>query len=408
MTLNFVAEALRTGGAIAPAVIDAWAADQTERAEKVALFRDYTAGDHPQDLTDGMRRLLRIKAGSPLREFALNYMDIVVQTLADRLRVADITADEPAAAAWAADRMADSRFDSLQGDVHESALTDGDTYLIAYFDPESGTVKWCHEPAFDGANGMLTVYATATAAEPSVAIKVWTIADETRINVYTADQIERYRVIDGKLTLYETADQAGVTPFVGRDGMPIGLPVIHFRNRARRWGAYGSSEIETAIPVQNALNRTLYSMIMAAELTAFQIRYAVGWQPPPDLSPGMWLAISPNRPLAPDEKIDIGTMPQGELMPYLDMARYLSTEIGKITRTPSPEFGWEGASGESLKQREIGLIGKARRFQIKAGEAWSRAFAIGARIEAAYGAGSPPVGARFKVRWMPVDVREEP
>ncbi len=408
MNLNYAVDALRAGGQLAPPVIDSWAVDQQERAEKIALFRDYTAGDHPQDLTDGMRRLLRIRSGSPLREFALNYMDIVVQTLADRLRVAEITSDDPAAAAWAADRLAESRFDSLQGDVHESALTDGDTYLLAYFDPASGTVRWCHEPAFDGINGMLTVYALTTDAEPSAAIKVWRIGGDTRVNVYYADRIERYVSSGGgNLMLYETADQAGVTPLIGRDGMPLGLPVIHFRNRSRRWGAYGASEIETAIPVQNALNRTLYSMIMAAELTAFQIRYAVGWQPPPDIAPGMWLAISPNRPLQPNEKIDIGTMPQGELMPYLDMARYLAAEIGKITRTPSPEFGWEGASGESLRQREIGLIGKARRFQVKAGEAWARAVQVGAQIEAAYGVGSPPTKARFRVRWMPVDVREE-
>jgi len=406
MTLQTVREAMRAGGRLSTLTVDAWAAEQIARAEKVSLFRDYVAGDHPQDLTDGMRRMLRIKTGSPLQEFCLNYMDTVVQTLADRLRVVGIDTADDAARSWAADRLRASSFDGMQGDVHEAALIDGDTFVMAYVDA-MGQTRWCHEPGFDGENGMMVLYENATARAPTAAIKVWSVGDETRVNVYYADRIERWIGHGGSLSAYETDDQAGVVDWLMRDGTPIGVPVIHFRHRARRWGMYGTSEIETAIPVQNALNRTLYSMVMAAELTAFQIRYAVGWQPPADLAPGMWMAISPDRPLTPEEKIDIGTLSQGELMPYLDMARYLASEIGRITRTPSPEFGADDASGESLKQREVGLIGKARRFQIKAGDAWSRCLTVGARIESAYGLDNAPLDAQFSVQWASPEARDD-
>jgi len=152
MTLQTVVEAMRAGGRLSTLTVDAWAAEQTARAEKVSLFRDYVAGDHPQDLTDGMRRMLRIKTGSPLQEFCLNYMDTVVQTLADRLRVVGIDAVDDTARLWAADRLRASGFDGMQGDVNEAALIDGDTFVMAYVDA-TGQTCWCHEPGFYGENG---------------------------------------------------------------------------------------------------------------------------------------------------------------------------------------------------------------------------------------------------------------
>lgn len=391
--------------------LSTWEADHAARGEKVALMRAYAVGDHPQQLTDGMRRLLRLPMGGPMGEFCLNYMDIVIQTLADRLRVSGVDAASPEARTWADDLLRRSGFDRLQSDVHEAALTDGDTFVMVDVDPATGAARLHHEPAFDGENGML-IYTDHAGGTPSAAIKVWRMGEITRVNVYTADRVARY--IDagrGELALYETDDQPGVVAWTMRDGSAIGLPVVHVRNRGRRWQPYGMSEIETAIPVQNALNRTLYSMVMAAELTAFQIRYAIGWQPPADLAPGMWLTISEDAPLTPDQRVELGALEQGELAPYLEMARYLAGEIGKITRTPSPEFmGGDNASGESLKQREIGLLGKARRFQGTAGAAWSQIIRLAARIESTYAKSPPPSAALesdFRVQWADAAIRSD-
>lgn len=411
-SLEFVKAALDASGALsAGGSLDAWGATQAERGEKIAMMRDYATGDHPQNLSESMRRMLRVPSSAAGSEFCLNYMDIVIQTLADRLRVADVDANAPEAATWAAERLAHSRFDALQHDVHEAAICDGDTYVMVYYDAATGTARLCHEPAWDGENGMLIFYESA-AVEPSAAVKVWKTGEITRVNVYLPDRVARYVSENGTLTPYETDEQAAVSAWTLQDGTPIGIPIIHFRNRARRYQPYGMSEIETAIPIQNALNRTLYSMVMAAEMTAFQIRYAVGWQPPAELSPGMWLTISGERPLENDENVQIGALSQGELAPYLDMARYLAGEIGKITRTPmitDEAFGktFGNASGESLKQREVGLVGKAKRFQVKAGEAWSQCLALMARIEAAFGGGSAGDAVRFRVHWADVDVRSD-
>jgi SPP1 Gp6-like portal protein len=411
MTLSLIRSALRAQRPLSQMSLDGWLADQQARGDKVRLFRDYAEGDHRANLTPEMRRLLRVSGGS-LNEFNVNYMDAVIQAMADRLHVESIYADSEAGSAWAVEFLKRNRFDGMQADVHEAAIRDADTYVMAYFDNADGRVKLSHEPAYDGTSGMLALYDTATSPAPSAAVKVWHItlgdgrlADTVRVNVYYADRIERYVGADGGRSVlrpYDTDGEAAVSAW------GCGVPVVHFRNRKAMYSNYGMSEIENAIPLQDALNRTLHSMVMAAELTAFQIRYAVGWSPPAALTPGMWLKISETQPLSPDERIEVGALQQGELAPYLDMARYLAGEIGSVTNTPHLApfgLGNDDVSGESLKQREIGLIGKVTRFQVKAGNAWEDVLALAHRIESAYGRETPPAVTQFNAVWREAALR---
>jgi hypothetical protein len=184
--------------------------------------------------------------------------------------------------------------------------------------------------------------------------------------------------------------------------------VVHFPNRGTTWNAYGMSEIENAVPLQNALNRTLTSMVMTSELTAFPIRYAMGFQPPAGLTPGMWLIINGKAPLMPEQKVEVGVMEQGQITPFIDQAQWLSGEIGKITRTPAPEFmGGDNSSGEALKQREIGLLGKVRRFQVKGGNRWEDVMKLTARVQAAFGQQTPPAFEKITAQWADPELRND-
>lgn len=394
--------------------ITAWLTDVEAHGEKVALFRKYLDGDHRANLTSEMRKLLRISDTGSMNEFNDNYSGIVVQTMVDRLVVTSIDADTDAGTAWGADLLNANRFDGLQGDLHESAVGDGDTFAHAYWDNELQRVVLTHEPAYDGVNGVVAIHNTPGSTQPDIAIKIWrgtldSIGDTTYCNVYYPDRIEKYvqrgtggperRVIEG---------EAWPAPWVMPDGSPIGVPFVHFRNRGAKYSDFGKSEIEDAIPLQDALNRTLYSMVMTAELTAFQLRWARGFRPPSGLTPGMWVMISPDVPLAPDQIADLGVMEQGQIAPFIEQARWLTAEIGKVTRTPAPEFSsGDNASGESLKQREIGLLGKCQRFQVKAGNAWEDLMALAHRIQTTYGAQKPPAVERWRCQWADVELRSD-
>lgn len=411
MSLTLVRSALSTTEARALNLrmsLDAWAADQEMRAKKVKLFREYAEGDHRADLTPEMAKMLRVDRNASSR-FNDNYMDIVLSTMADRLAMRGFETDSEGATGWLGEVCEANRLDGLQADVTTAALRDADTYLMASWDNAAKRVVWTHEPAYDGSSGMLVSHDPFNRVQ--VAIKVWqesraTLGDTSRVTVYFADHIERYiGGAEGGLTRYEEDGQPWPAPLLYQ-GQPLGVPVIHIPNRGSSYDAYGLSEIENAIPLQDALNRTLYSMVMVAELIGFGVRWAKGFQPPAGIMPGTWIGIGING-LDKDAVADVGMLPQGEIMPYIQQAQWLTAEIGKITRTPAPEFmGSDAASGEALKQREIGLLGKVRRFQTGAGNRWEDLARLSWRMQAAFGSAPPPF-ATVRALWGEAELRND-
>lgn len=412
MSLSLIRSALSTAEARALNLrmsLDAWAADQAARAAKVKLFREYAEGDHRAELTPEMAKMLRVDRNSSTR-FNDNYMDIVISTMGDRLTLTGFETDVDAATAWAMGLCEANRFDALQGDTTIAALRDADTYLMASWDNDEKRVVWTHEPAYDGSSGMLVHHDARGRVQ--VALKVWqesreTLGDTTRVTVYYADRIERYiSGADGGLMRYEEPGQPWPAPLLW-NGQPVGVPVVHIPNRGSSYDPYGMSEIENAIPLQDALNRTLYSMVMTAELTGFGVRWAKGFKPPAGIMPGTWIVIGADGGLDKDQVADVGMLPQGEIMPYIQQAQWLTAEIGKITRTPAPEFmGSDNASGESLKQREIGLLGKVRRFQVNAGNRWEDFVRLSWRMQAAFGS-PPPEFKTIRAVWDEAELRND-
>jgi hypothetical protein len=408
MSLELLKTALQTAEAqalITRMTLDAWAADTRMRAEKVAMFRRYADGDHDATLTTEMREMLRISSTGSMERFNLNHCDRIIQSENNRLKVTGFDTGNDAANAWIADLLRLNRFDGLQTDVHEAALRDADTYVMASWDSEAKRIVWTQEPAYDGKNGMVVRYTPF--GQLAVALKIWTQGSATRVNVYHIDRIEKYISRDGgNLQRYEEEGQPWPLPWLMK-GQPIGVGVVHFPNRGTSYDDFGRSEIEDVIPPQNAINRTLHSMVATSELTGFPIRYAVGWKPPSGLTPGMWIKISEGAPLTSDEKIEIGTMDQGEIVPFIQQMETLINEMYRISDTPAPEFMASSASsGESLKQREIGLLGKINRFQVKIGNRWEDLIQLSARIQLAFGGGVPAFEG-VTTKWDSAEIRND-
>jgi hypothetical protein len=393
--------------------VENWAQAQQEQGEKIALYRRYAQGDHRANLTAEMRKLLRISDTGGLNDFNDNYMDIIIQTPVDRLEVTAIEADNDGANEPIAKLLSDNRVDGLQTDLHQAAFRDGHTFGHAYWDNDAQRVVLVHEPAYDGVSGVIAIHNTPGSTQPDIALKVWkgtveSVGDTTYITVYYPDRMEKYESHDGgALQRRQVKGEVWPAPWTLPTGEPIGVPFVHFRNRGDNSSEYGLSEIASAIPIQDALNRTLYSMVMAAELTAFGVRWAKGFTPPASLTPGMWITIA-GTGLDKEKVAELGMMEQGEIMPFIQQAQWLTSEMGKITRTPAPEFmGSDTASGEALKQREIGLLGKVKRFQVKAGNAWEDWVQLAHRIQTAWGNEKPPVYERLYARWADIELRND-
>lgn len=381
----------------------AWRGEVDAWGQRVLLYRQYAEGEHRAKLTAAMRDMLRV-SGTVTDQFNDNYCEMVVDTMADRLVVRAIEGDNDAASAWSAEVLADNRFDGLQMDAHAACVRDGDTFVMVSYDSAAGRVVLTHEPAYDGTAGIIPVY-DRMARELVAAIKIWPDGDDARVNFYYPDRVEKYLYkrgaagIAGGFTLLETAEWRDMA------GGALGVPLFHLRNKPQARRSTGQSEIAGVIPLQDALNRTLVSMILTAELTAFQVRVARGFDPPQNLSPGMWVVIGPDG-LPNDQIADASVMEQGQIVPFIAQADWLINQIGTVSRTPLPaHMGGDNQSGEALKQRETGLLSKVTKFSVKNGNVWEDVMAFAARLQATFGTRLPPASARWFCRWQAAEIR---
>lgn len=405
---------------------DGWRVEQATMAEKVTRSREYADGQHAMKLTDEMRQMLRLDAGHEGAPFAVNHCGNIVATPVDRLEVTSIDSANPDGSVWIRDLLDANRFDGLQLDLHEAAIEDGNTFLLVEYDNDSGELVMTHEAAYDGIEGVLVVY-SANKRKPAAAIKVWQetltgankITSITRINIYWPDRVEKYLVNGETVTKYQAEGRNWPEPWRMADGQPIGVPVIHFRNDGKRYNAYGVSILEGVIPIQDILNRTLMSMTMTAELTAFPVRYAIGMRPPASVTPGTFIYVAPGKdpatglPMMPTPEqtawynaIKIGNLPQGDLSPYLGQAQFLIDQMYMISRIPMTKRDSANSSGEALKQLEAGLLGRLRRLHVSFGNSWEDAVTLAHRVQAAFGDAPPEIG-RLKTQWKPAEIRND-
>ncbi|MGB1284899.1 MAG: phage portal protein [Aggregatilineales bacterium] len=419
-----------------------WTTRRTDQGKKVALYRNYADGHHRHDFTPEMKAMLRI-TGDETRSFNANYCQPVIQTMADRLVVDDVipemenAGDDTSAKEWLSDLKRDNEFDGLQIDVHESILVDAGTFVFARYDEDDKQVYFEHELAYSSETetGVIAVYDRRLRHLEAV-VKVWDEYEQKRVNIYYPDRVEKYiGSADGgglspddsgdekeprwKAYADDSTDENGRVDWTGQDNNPIGIPCVHFRNRGRGYSDTGQSELQDAIGLQDILNRTEASMMATSELHGFPVRWVKGFAFPQALSPGVVVEIAPSftKELANMTEfsakvlssVDLGSLNQADIVPFIAQIQFVASQIAAITNTPMPGMmGGDNASGESLKQREVGLLAKCRRFQVKTGNGWEQLFKIAVRLEEAFGDSSKIAGIRrFNCEWRDAETRAD-
>ncbi len=406
---------------------DAFVQTEQQRGDRVHRCRRYYDGDHDAGLNNNMRKMLNVSSTARRVDHASNeydpnsapfndnYMAMVVDAKVDRLELLGIDGDDPSVSEWASNLLEVNRISELQLQISESASIDGDTYVMLEWDVEQGQARFVHEPAYDGVSGIVVMYESVYAVMPTLAIKIWHItseggetADTLRVNVYTATTIRRYiSHAGGDLRFYTDSTVDNQAPGIQRN--PLGfVPIYHYRNNSARHDQYGRSDLDDAIPLQDALNRTMVSMIMTSELTGFPVRWAKGgWIMPSALEPGTTVNISGGKPVSKDDVFEVGTFEQGVITPFVQQAEWLIQQIMTITRTPHPNGADGNASGESLKQRESGFLGKVKRAQISYGNTWEQLMRGAWEMQKTYGNDAPPDYEMFNPRWSKPDIRSD-
>jgi len=364
---------------------NAYKAAIVEQGARVALYRNYERGDHRAVITTQMRKMLRLaEDNSGMVDFNGNYCGIVIDKMAGRLNVSEITTgDVNIDTDWLSPLLEGNCWDALQSTVYRGAIRDSESYIM--IDPL--TRAWTSEPAYDGYSGIVAVF-DVDERTPMWACKIWSEADsissETmRLVVYQPGKVSYWRGEAGggevKQDNRVEIESEGESIISNNARFPLAkVPLVHFVNRYENYSETGESEIRAAVPLQDIYNRTLHSMVMASEFSAFRVAWSIGMDINPDgVVPGATIGLvlrdADGNPIVeptPDmleflKAVKVGQFEATDIGQYVNQLDKIVREISQVTQTPIYGITTDNGSlsGEALKQLEIGLIGKIYRFQ---------------------------------------------
>lgn len=358
--------------------------------------------------------------GSQFREFAMNLCPAVCDAVKDKLKITGfaVEAGKSDAGSHASRIWHENRMDLRSGEVHKEALKNGDAYAIVWPDAKGRAKIYPNNAA-----NIAVEYDEEIPCRIVSAAKFWRTADKhTRINLYFPDRIEKYITAKpGETILPEAANlipfgsaQPQLFPGARFDGVhtianPFGVvPVFHFANNADI-GMPGRSEIETAIPIQDGLNKSVLDMLVAMEFSAYRQRWAAGIEIEYDKD---GKAIAPFRSgvdhlwIAQDPNSRFGDFEAAQLDQFLKVKDSFRIDIASVTGTPlhylMPHMQGQ-PSGETLKKSETRFIAKVRDRQAAFGQVWSELMEFALMVE---GQGSD---IRLRTQWedpSPMSERE--
>jgi len=326
---------------------------------------------------------------------------------------------------WARSLLKVTRLDAVQNDVHRGAIRDGEHFVLVDWDKERGRPRLSPHPRYtDGqvngsGYGCKAHYPDNDPTLPmKYASKRWTerqVLDNgrsrvnQRMNLYYPGRVEEYELAGGG----DTTDwkPVGVKPWLDKAGLPLGIPVFHYRNPG------GKSELWDAMPIQDAINKTALDILALADTNGWGFMVAKGFNPTTDgkapesdgsnylsLHVGMWLG-----PL--DPTADVQRITGEDPTPLVNLLDSLIFKLAQVTDTPISRFqvGQQVRAEGSIQQQEEPLIVKVRECEVVFGNAWEDAMLMALRLQNQWG---EPVGGdlddlRFESNWEPPQTRDQ-
>lgn len=349
----------------------------------------YYSGDHDLAFaTDKFKNAF----GSLFREFALNLCPAVVDALKDKLILTgfgveggETSAAEEAWKIWQRNRMG-----KRSGEIHKEAIKSGDAYAIVWPDAAGRATIYPQR-----AGTCMIRYDEETPGKILWAAKYWeTVELRPRLNLYYPDRVERYigsrtrsdpseKKLDPETVKYVPFDGDGSAVIKNPYGV---VPVFHFANNTDI-GLLGDSELNSAIPVQNALNKSVLDMLVAMEFSAFRQRWISGIEVEYDEKGN---PIAPFRSgaeriwLTESAETKFGDFEATDLKQFLEVKESFTIDMARTTGTPIYYFiqaGGSHPSGESLKKSESRFINKVRDRMEAFGNVWEDLMAFCLKID---------------------------
>lgn len=317
----------------------------------------YYDGDQP--LAYSTERLRRMFDDLRVR-FTQNWCAMVVDSTLDRIELAgfDVVGDEAVREALNA-VWADAELALEAHAVHLATLVCGEAYLIVWPGENGGIDAYYNDPRL-----CHMFYAPDAPKREDYAAKCWVQDGRRYMTLYYPDRLVYCAgpadAVSGKAMTIS-----------GEEANPYGyIPVFHFRREIGRRAPRG--ELANVIGLQDAVNKLLADMMVAAEFGAFRQRWVISSAGVGNLrnAPNeVWDLPAADAHMQPTQ---VGEFGQVDLRVFLDAIDNLAIKLSVITRTPKHYLLMQGGdpSGEALIAMETPLLNKVERLQETIAPVW--------------------------------------
>lgn len=323
----------------------------------------YYDGNHP--LVYSASRLREIFKGIDAK-FNENWCAVVIDAQLDRTTLERFTVtDNDSATELLNQIFTDTELNLDAHDTHLAALVCGEAFVIAsQSEPGEPVEAYYNDPLLCHA-----FYDPENPRKLAWAAKWWVGDDELRyITLYYPDRFEYY--VSTKKAKDVTSPRS-FTEAAPSAPNPWGvIPVFHYRTDRRKI----KSVLANAIAPQNAVNKLVSDMMIAAEFGAMKQRFIISEADPGELrnAPGInwWIPAGSGEA----QQTSVGQLDATDLNGYLVAIDKFATVIAIITRTPKHFLFQQGGdpSGEALLAMEAPLNKKCERFNAVVSPVWAR------------------------------------
>jgi hypothetical protein len=315
-------------------------------------------------------------------DFRFNFARTVVDSVLNRLEIANITANTEAANKKIKDvwQMNDLQIDA--DEIHRRALVFGDCYSIVWTDINGNITVDYNSPLTT-----IMIYEDENPRIKKFAAKLWQTEDPNdhtkkiaRLNMYYPDRIEKFEMA-GEI---ENVVSAGGFNLIDVVENPWGeVPVFHFRTTKQ----YGRPEHADAFGPQDAINKLIVTHMNTVDYQGAPQRYALsGGGNSSEFEDfdeeGTAADNLGSLKNGPGELWYLkGVSQVGEFSPadhkvFTEPVKDFVRSMASITNTPLHYFEKTGnvPSGESLRTAEAPLLKKVEDRQITFGSTWTDMF----------------------------------
>lgn len=333
-----------------------------DKQSKIKIYDEYYEGEK-QKLAFAQARF-RSDFGDIFERFADNFCGLIVDSLAERMRIEGIRmTEEPGADRDALRIWQRNCLDADAPAAHLDALIHGESYGVVWGDHEG-------EPtvSVESAEHVACYVRPGSRRDVLAALKA-----------YSDEWGTEHATLLLPTSVWQTRqDRAGrwLDPVYRPN--PLGFcPVTPLQNRPRLNGQ-ARSELASVIPLQDAVNKVVIDALVASELAAWPQRYVVGMeiQEDADGRPVEPFRLAIDRLLqAEDPNTRFGQFEPAQLSNYVGLIEMLVQHLASTSRVPFHYFllnGGQSPSGEAITSAEAGLVAKARERMLYFGEAWER------------------------------------